>query len=244
MNSHSNKTRNIFDRFNICFLLGAILVTSPGMVFAESLQSLESIHNSIFRFIKNSFDASEKIDVVIGMNEHRLRLKQCPKALQVTWSHGEQKIGNTSVRVRCSTRINWTLYVPVTIKLFRPIMVAATTLVRGEELQISDYTLDERDVSNIVNGYITSPDEYHGYLIKRPIRIDQVITPHMLQIPKFVHKGERVLVLAETGSLQVRSSGVALEDGIRGDIIRVRNSASKRIIEGRIVSPGVIRITL
>ena len=244
MNNHNKKIRNIFDSIIFYCLLGAVLVTLPGVIFAENLQSLESIHNSVIRFIKNRFDASTKIEVIVGLNEHRLRLQQCPDSLQATWSHGEQKIGNTSVRVRCAGRINWTLYVPVTIKLFKPIMVASTTLTRGEVLQESDYTFEERDISNAVNGYITSPDEYHGHLIKRPIRINQVITPHMLQIPKLIRKGERVLVLAETGTLQVRSAGIALEDGIRGDTIRIRNSVSKRVIEGRIISPGVVRITL
>jgi flagella basal body P-ring formation protein FlgA len=104
--------------------------------------------------------------------------------------------------------------------------------------------MEQRDISSLVNGFITTPDKYHNFLVKRPIRMGQILTPHMLQVPKMVLRGERVTLLAEAGSLQVRSAGVALEDGIRGEVVRIRNSHSNRVIEGRVIAAGMVQITL
>ena len=228
----------------ICAAFIAIFMTLPQVAFSIDSQSLDLIHNSVFRFVKSSFDSSAKIDVTIGLTDHRLQLQRCDKPLQVSWSQGAKKVGHTSVRVHCDGNVRWTLFVPVTIKLFREIMVASNTLTRGKELQASDYDMQERDIGTFVNGYITSPHEFHGYLIKRSIRLNQVITPYMLQVPKLVNRGERVTILAVIGSLSVRSTGVALDDGIEGETIRIRNPKSRRIVEGQIVSPGVVRIRL
>jgi flagella basal body P-ring formation protein FlgA len=66
----------------------------------------------------------------------------------------------------------------------------------------------------------------------------------MLQAPKLVKRGQRVTVIAESGALSIRSAGKALSDGKSGDTIPVRAEGSHRVVDGVVVSQGVIKVTL
>lgn len=59
----------------------------------------------------------------------------------------------------------------------------------------------------------------------RPIRMSDLIRPQI------VSRNDVVDMLHRTGALEVRTVGVALEDGSKGEIIRVRNSSSNKIIQ-------------
>ena len=43
--------------------------------------------------------------------------------------------------------------------------------------------------------------------------------------------------------MQIKTQGVALEEGKLNDLISVRNSKSKKVIQGIVVSPNTVRVT-
>jgi flagella basal body P-ring formation protein FlgA len=66
----------------------------------------------------------------------------------------------------------------------------------------------------------------------------------MIQAPKLVKRGERVSVIAESGALKIRTVGQALSDGKSGDLVRVKAAGSQRVVDGIVVSQGVVKVTL
>lgn len=244
MSDYTKEKRRFTKQVWYRWLPGALLIIISYSASGAEIQSLDSIHSAIIRFVKNDIDSSARAEITVGLTDHRLRLQRCSVPLEIVWTQGARRVGNTSVEVRCTGNKPWTIYAPVRIRLFRPVMVAAATLTRGQVLGTADYTMEEKDIGSLLTGYIDSAKEYSNHQVKRPIRIGQVITPYMLQVPKLVRRGEQVVLLAETGGLQVHSAGVALEDGGRGETVKIRNSSSSRVVEGRVVSPGVVRIAL
>ena len=43
--------------------------------------------------------------------------------------------------------------------------------------------------------------------------------------------------------MHIKTQGVALEEGNLNDLISVRNSKSKKVIQGTVVSPNTVRVT-
>ena len=62
------------------------------------------------------------------------------------------------------------------------------------------------------------------------------------ELRQLVRRGARVEILARHGSLQVRMAGKALQNGSRGQRIRVRNLSSGREISGEVIASGVIQV--
>ena len=82
-----------------------------------------------------------------------------------------------------------------------------------------------------------------GMSPKRPISEDRLIRASEIQPPVLVKKGSRVTVIFQTRNLKLTTSGRALQNGARDDMIRVRTSRSKTIIDATVVSSGLVTAT-
>jgi len=182
--------------------------------------------------------------VKLGQLDSRLRLKACNSPLDAFMPPGGRVIGNTTVGVRCPDDGGWNIYVSARVDVFGPVLIARQPLARGTAVQDSDLKLVERNLANLPYGYYSDSQPIAGMLAKRTIAATTVITPQMLQAPRLVKRGQRVTVIAESGVLRIRSMGKALADGKSGDTIRVRAEGSQRVVDGVVVSQGVIKVAL
>jgi flagella basal body P-ring formation protein FlgA len=71
----------------------------------------------------------------------------------------------------------------------------------------------------------------------RPIREDEIANPALIA------KGMQVTLVYKTPTLEIKTLGEALDSGAKGEVIRVRNIASKSIIEGTIEAGDSVRVT-
>ena len=182
--------------------------------------------------------------VTLGQLDSRLRLKTCSAPLEAFMPPGGRVMGNTTVGVRCPDEGGWTIYVTARVDVFGPVLIARQPLARGAVIQDSDLEQVERNLANLPHGYYSDGEPIAGMLAKRTIAAATVITPQMLQAPKLVKRGQRVTVIAESGTLRIRSVGKALSDGKSGDVVRVRAEGSHRVVDGVVVSQGVIKVAL
>ena len=61
-----------------------------------------------------------------------------------------------------------------------------------------------------------------------------ILSERSLVRPILVKRGENVRIVARIGEIDVYANGVALAQGAAGDLIRVQNTTTKRILTGRV----------
>jgi flagella basal body P-ring formation protein FlgA len=193
-------------------------------------------------FASNQHDG--RTEVRLGQLDPRLRLQQCSLPLEAFMPPGGRIMGNTTVGVRCPDGAGWSIYVTARINVFGQVLIARQPLARGTEISDGDLDLVERNLANLPYGYYSDTQPVEGMLAKRTIAAATVITPQMLQARKLIKRGERVTVIAESGPLSIRATGKALSDGKSGDLIRIQAEGSQRVIDGIVVSQGVVKVTL
>lgn len=120
------------------------------------------------------------------------------------------------------------------------VVVTATSVASGKPLAANDLTLDRRDISSVPDP-MSDIDEATGQAPLRPLRPGQVLQKRLLSAPVLVKRGEVVLIEARSGPVQVTASGEALEPGKRGDVVRVRNVNTGKIIRARVVEAGTVQ---
>ena len=233
------------------FILLAILVWQPAKSFAAAAASQWQSHAAIRNTAQSFLDAfassrheGNRSEVKLGKLDSRLRVKTCDSALEAFMSPGGRTTGNTTVGVRCPDVGGWSIYVAARIDVFGTVLVARQPLARGATLQDTDLELVERNLSNLPYSYYTDSQPIAEHLAKRTINAATVITPQMLQAPKLVKRGQRVTLIVETGPLKIRSTGKAMSDGKFGDLVNVKSDGSLRVVDGIVISPGVIKVTL
>ena len=153
-------------------------------------------------------------------------------------------MGNFSLGIRCEGRKNWTVYVPVKVGIMGNVLVASRALPRGHVIKASDLQLETRDLATLHGGYITETRSAIGQSLRRPLIIGAVITPNTIKPARVIRRGEKVTILAERKGLEVRMSGVALADGAPGDLLKVRNVLSKKVIQGIITKHGEVKVRI
>lgn len=206
-------------------------------------QSHATIVAAVERHLRNVF-AGEGEGLILDISplDHRLRLPPCDGDLDTFDPPGGIDMGRTTVGVSCRSPKPWTLYVSANVGREQAVVVAKRSLSRGEPIQATDLKFEIRDISHLLRGHFTDPDELSGRILKRTLRRGQAITPSMLVARKSIRRGEPITILSEVGPIEVRSRGKALRDGNPGDLIPVMNIASKKKLEARVVAPGLVSV--
>lgn len=196
------------------------------------------------RQLSQQYGEQTRIDYRLLGLDNRLSMAACNQPL-ATELKSLRAIGRINIQVRCdSPQTQWTLYVPAEIQMLRPVVTLSRPVGRNVPLAASDLELREMDVSLLMGTYYTDIDEVIGMEARRQLRADQVVTAEQLQPPVVIHKGDEVILTANSSGLTVKMPGIALRDGQQGQQISVRNSQSNRIVEAEVIGPGQVEVAM
>lgn len=214
-------------------------------VNADTLHSLDNIEQVAYEYALSK--AQENFDnpqIVMGTLDSRLRLQACGAQLDVFSNLVGTGIGNQTIGVKCNSPVTWTVYVPVKVKVLQAVVVAVKPLEANRVITSADVKLQQWDIGTLRQGYINNIRKIVGQELKYPVALGTVIKPKSLRAQNLVHRGESIMLVASAGKMEVRMSGTALSDASLGQRIRVKNSSSKRIVEGIVDAPGIVKVTM
>ncbi|MGQ9365323.1 flagellar basal body P-ring formation chaperone FlgA [Azospirillum sp. ST 5-10] len=81
-----------------------------------------------------------------------------------------------------------------------------------------------------------------GMTPKRGVPVNQPVRLRDLQSPRLVDKGSMVTITLVSANLTLTAQGKALQDGGKGETIRVVNTQSNRIVEATVAGPNVVAV--
>ncbi len=221
----------------------AWLLLVPAIGVSAPIQSADSIRSTVTEFVgQQTNHYGSRVRVKVGRIGPRLRLPRCSEPLGAFQPPGSRILGNTTIGVRCNGESPWTIYVPAYVQVIQPVAMSTRPLARGEVITDSDIKMVERDLAALKMGYIIDRKQPVGKVLKRSIGSDTIITPRLIELPRLVRRGEQVTIVAESLGIEIRATGEALADGARGDLIKVRNTTSKKVIEAIVSGPGMVKV--
>lgn len=214
-------------------------------VLADTLHALDRIEQVAYEYALKQAQASyDNPQIAMNSLDDRLRLQACGSPLDVFSSGGVVGLGNQTIGVKCNSPVAWTVYVPVKVKVMKSVVVASRPLSSNQLIGQSDIKLMQWDIGSLQHGYLNSTQLVIGQQLKYPVSMGSVIKPNSLQAQKIVHRGDQIMLVAMAGQMEVRMSGTALDDATLGERVKVKNSTSKRIVEGVVDAPGIVKVSL
>lgn len=90
---------------------------------------------------------------------------------------------------------------------------------------------------------ITDIRDLVGMTPRRHVRDMDILSKTDIQAPRVVKKGDLVTMILSDGRLQLTAKGKALDHGAKGDVIRILNRSSNRIIEGRVTGSQSVAVS-
>lgn len=184
-------------------------------------------------------DALSKVEV-IGLPAG-YKSQKCPQALKVK-ANKQLTIGRNSIQVSCPNTSSWSLMLTANIEVWRNVVVIRDHLARGERIQSNSLTLQQRNIGGLQRGYFTSLKQVTGNISKRSLKAGTAVSPSMIDLPIIIQRGQLVTLRVEHPGLAVNMKGIALKKGRKGDVIKVKNSSSNRVLFGTVVHADLVLI--
>lgn len=230
-------------QMNTCLASGLFLLMSP--VVAGN-QPTEVLRQTVLNFLQAQTEnrTEQDIEISVGRIDRRLKLVACQQSPAVFLATGAKLQGKLTVGLRCAGPKPWTIYVPAQIKIFAEVIAATQPLLRGKEVSTTDLMLVRQELSQLRSGYFTKTEAVIGKILTQNIAAGHAITPKKVKAAILVRRGEKVTIVASIGTLKVKGKGEALKDAARGELVSVRNSQSKRIIQGVVTKPGTVNVRM
>lgn len=171
-------------------------------------------------------------------------LPACSTGIQVqATGEAPSAMERQTLQVRCADTPGWTLNATGLAHVFLPSVHAAGVIDRGQTFTAQDLKLQRINIAKARRGYYNRLEEVVGLAAKRRIRAGQLITPALLEQAMAVRRGQPVRIVANHDGIEASTSGEALADGQPGDVIRVRNIGSGKVIDAKVLDAGVVTST-
>lgn len=83
-----------------------------------------------------------------------------------------------------------------------------------------------------------------GTAPRQRLRAGEIIREGDTRPPVLVARNSIVMIVLETGSMTLTAQGRAVEDGAKGDVVRIMNLRSKKTVEAVVAGPDLVTISL
>jgi len=224
-----------------CFLIAGLI---PMVCTAQDVESHDNIIETAYRYINSALEGAADKEIHISPLNKNLRLHSCSQPLDAFITPGVKLSGRTTIGVRCSGSKPWKIYVTAVINIFDNVVIADAYILRGSRLAPSQLRTEKRNIATLTRGYFTKPADVIGKIAKTAINKEKVVTPYSLASAKLVQRGKNVTIVAKSDTVTVKMNGNAMSDGHMGEIIKVKNLRSHRIIDAEVIDTNLVRVAM
>lgn len=112
----------------------------------------------------------------------------------------------------------------------------------GEVISARDLTWTEIPTERLAQNIITQADDLVGFAPRRDLRAGAPILSGDVKKPIVVAKNTIISMVVRTPGMTLTAQGRALEDGAKGESIRVLNTQTKQTIQATVISPGEVLV--
>lgn len=220
------------------FLLTTFLL-NPASLFAAS--EAEKLEQEALMYLQEHYlnvMPIARTEIKLNPISRKIKLKTClaPFEFQTPKGNGSR----ITFRARCPSPL-WQLFIAAEVKQFGLAVIAHTSLPRNTYLKSNHLQQKEVNLTSLRSAYFVQPSEIIGWTSKRSIAAGSIITAPMLKPPLAVSKGNALIIEARRNGVTIRASGTALENGIIGQQIKVRNDRSGNIIKATVIEAGLVQ---
>lgn len=128
------------------------------------------------------------------------------------------------------------------VKLYQQVVVAARSISNGDILSTDNLSYSRMDVGRLNSGYYTGIDKLLGLISRRNMTTGTAINQYMISKPTVVKRGNAVKVIARVGGIEVTTVGQAMQDGYEGQLIKVQNVNSGKILSAKVLDTGSVEV--
>lgn len=142
--------------------------------------------------------------------------------------------GAASKRIQVTGNLYEVLTVPVLVR----------RVPRGETIRLTDLDLVRMRRDAVGPNAVIDKNRIVGRTPRRVLQMGKPLQTSDLRLPFLVTKGKLVMLTVRNKHMLITARGRALENGAKGDVVRVTNTRSRNTVQGIVDGPNRVTIDL
>ena len=134
--------------------------------------------------------------------------------------------------------------VSLDVRLSADLLTPIRNIKRREVLTPALFTVKRFDVTTLTKEVLSDPMHLNGCRAKQNLTADKYVELARIEKIPDVESGNPVTIVGNNDLFEIRTKGIALQNGYVGEMIRVKNSDSRRILSGKVIRAGIVEIAL
>jgi len=197
---------------------------------------------------------NEQIDSENGAKEYHVDGIDLPNAVivpdgkltfEVTLPYGIKYNAptNAMVNIYIDDRLYNKSNIRFKVRVYEQVAVVGQTLPAKHIVTKEDLHLEKLDTSKLKTGYITDIDTVVGLETRRTLQNGTPLNSYMLDKPIIIKQLAMINIMSNVNGIVVKTSGQALQDGREGNVIRVKNISSNKVVVGKVIDGSTVEIS-
>ena len=222
------------------FALGCVTKVSAevGNITLEQQLSTQ-IQSLIEQTIRYRYPQQYQLDIQVRFSRAIHQLPQCSESVEVT-HRSKIKLGKQKWSVRCEPE-RWTLSATSTSTITVWTATANKALKKGQRLTHDDIAIEPIKLYKDQKVFFKA-NEIAGSKIKRSVNKGDLLTTSSMYLDYDVEKGHSVDVVFQSKTIRLETLGIALESGLIGDTVSVKNQQSGKLLRGVVIEKNRVRV--
>ena len=231
----------------IILIAALILVSSMPRIFANQIipgEQIQAMATDEIEKILSERGETRRHEIVFMSSLNKVSLPNGVIDIKIMLPTAGLSYANvTPMRARIS--INGKNYRDITfgamVKIFDKVLVANHDLRIEVAVNKSDFRTEEIVIDGRTQ-YIKDVQEVVGLVPHRYIRAGQPIAINYFQQPVAVEMGSPVRIIVRRNGLQASAKGIAMSRGRIGQVIKVKNESSQKIVSAKVVDDQTVEV--
>ena len=154
-------------------------------------------------------------------------------------------IGVTPVKARVSIggRMYRDVNFVLSVRIYDYVVIANHDLRIEVPVNESDFRLAEIPVDGR-GDYIKDIQEIRGLVPQRMIRAGSPVSINYFRQPVVVNNGLPVKIILRYKGIEISAKGIAMTRGRIGEVIKVKNESSQKIISAKVIDAGTVEVVM
>jgi flagella basal body P-ring formation protein FlgA len=134
------------------------------------------------------------------------------------------------------------VWVNATISVMADVVTVIRPLGKHATIELADLSVERRSLQDLSSDSVRRIEDALGNRTTRMIYPQTVLQSSMFASPQLVRRGDIVKIVANAGPMIITATGMVKQQGCMGEMVRVVNTDSNRIITARVTGPGAVEV--
>ncbi len=199
--------------------------------------STEKIEKNIQTFIKKNFENTKLIS--INLPDKTFLIPSTNIREKIHLKSESLKHLYLEYQIYESGKLIYKIPITANIKRYMQVVQAKRDIPKGKILISEDLKIAEIEFKRR-SGYITEIENAVGKVAKRDIKKGMILKNSLLKPDYKVKRRKNVKIIYRNKNINIELVGLALEDGAVGDVIKVKNISSGKVILCKVIKENTV----